>query len=87
MSDESQIPDHCICFALSDPGDTDFQTVCAHNHDKICSQCQILNDVIHEIRSAVETCCLSPDTKSELEYMIIKAVEGAIKTSILSETG
>lgn len=75
MSDESKIPDHCICFALSDPEDKDFQVVCAHNHDEICNQCQMLDDIISDIKSAVGTCCLAPDDKSEIEYMIVKALE------------
>ena len=37
--EESACPDHCRVFALSDANDADYQTLCNHEHDHACRDC------------------------------------------------
>ncbi|KAL9954031.1 hypothetical protein ACROYT_G041519 [Oculina patagonica] len=51
--EESKCPDHCRAFALSDANDADYRTVCDHNHDLGCLDCEALKDVIQEIQFSI----------------------------------
>lgn len=50
---ESKCPGHCRAFALSDANDADYRTVCDHNHDLGCLDCEALKDVVQEIQFSI----------------------------------
>ena len=51
--EESACPDHCRVFALSDAKDADYQTLCNHEHDYACRDCDSLKEVIQEIQRSI----------------------------------
>ena len=51
--EESACPDHCRVFALSDADDADYQTLCNHEHDHACRDCDSLKEVIQEIQCSI----------------------------------
>ena len=51
--EESACPDHCRVFALSDVKDADYQTLCNHEHDHACRDCDSLKEVIQEIQRSI----------------------------------
>lgn len=51
--EESECPDHCRAFALSDANDADYCIDCNHVHDRACQSCEALKEVIQEIQSAI----------------------------------
>ena len=51
--EESACPDHCRVFALSDANDADYQTLCNHEHDHACRDCDSLKEVIQEIQRSI----------------------------------
>ena len=52
---KSRVPDHCICFSLSDPTSSSFSTSCLnHDHDQLCSECLYLAQTLEEIRETIE---------------------------------
>ena len=51
--EESACPDHCRVFALSDANDADYQTLCNHEHDHVCRDCDSLKEVIQEIQRSI----------------------------------
>ena len=46
---QSNIPDHCRAYALSDPKDKDYQMTSPHDHLKICDRCELLSSVLADI--------------------------------------
>ena len=46
---QSNIPDHCKAYALSDPKDKDYQMTSSHDHLKICDRCELLASVLADI--------------------------------------
>ena len=75
ISDSTTVPDHCRCFALSDSKDCDFKVICDHEHNDICSQCHILEDVVSEIESAMQHCELEDADQAELKFLLKKSLE------------
>ena len=51
--EESACPDHCRVFPLSDANDADYQTLCNHEHDHACRDCDSLKEVIQEIQRSI----------------------------------
>ena len=51
VSKQSNIPDHCRAYALSDPRDKDYQIICTHNHLETCDRCYLLSSVLAEIHA------------------------------------
>ena len=51
--EESACPDHCRVFTLSDANDADYQTLCSHEHDHACRDCDSLKEVIQEIQRSI----------------------------------
>ena len=54
QDDESQCPDHCRKFGLSDPNDPDFQEHCAHHHTLSCPQYDDNTSCLEKIRQIVK---------------------------------
>ena len=53
VAKESSIPDHCRQYALSDPQNAAFKTVCNHTHDDRCDRCEELSMGLREIDRAI----------------------------------
>ena len=51
---ESQCPDHCRKFGLSDPNDLDFQEQCTHQHTRSCPQCEEITLCLEKIHLTVK---------------------------------
>ncbi|KAK3745995.1 hypothetical protein QZH41_005779 [Actinostola sp. cb2023] len=76
ISMSSSVPDHCRVYALSDPNDPDYTTVCDHVHDDKCDRCSHLASVVTEIEQVVqEADCAVIDTKEELIYVVSQATQ------------
>ena len=54
VSKQSNIPDHCTAYALSDPKDKDYQMTCPHDHLDPCDRCECLASVLADIHDALE---------------------------------
>ncbi|KAK3747366.1 hypothetical protein QZH41_005267 [Actinostola sp. cb2023] len=53
QDDSNQCPDHCRPFALSDPEDSDYKTVCDHTHDLACTDCESLADAVQDVQPEI----------------------------------
>ena len=54
VSKQSNIPDHCRAYALSEPRDKDYQIICPPDHLETCDRCYLLSSVLAEIHDAIE---------------------------------
>jgi len=74
---ESTVPDHCRVYALSDPNDKDFQSICTHSHLDTCDRCALHTSVLGEIENALqeiaENVCISTDIKEKLTFLVAQA--------------
>ena len=52
VSKQSNIPDHCRAYALSDPKDKDYQMTCPNDHLDTCDCCEMLVLVLADIHDA-----------------------------------
>lgn len=70
------MPDHCRKYALSDPKDKDFQSICTHEHLDTCDRCESLTSVLNEVESAVQEMSshdVALDLKEELTFVTSQA--------------
>lgn len=67
--------DHCRSYALSDPGDSDYQSACNHHHDSLYDRCTKLTNTISCIEEALEKQSenLTDDMKEELMFRVRQA--------------
>ncbi|KAK3700601.1 hypothetical protein QZH41_010510 [Actinostola sp. cb2023] len=70
QNDSSQCPDHCRPFALSDPEDSDYKTVCDHTHDLACTDCESLADAVQDVQSEIRnnSSRLGKEKEEDLQY-------------------
>ena len=54
QDDESQCPDHCRKFGLSDPNDPDFQQHCAHQHTHSCPKCNDITSCLEKVHQIIK---------------------------------
>ena len=76
VAKESNIPDHCRTYALSDPTDKDFQSICAHDQLENCDRCELLASVLDDIGQAVQKMPgsnIRRDINEELTFVEIQA--------------
>ena len=76
--DESPCPDHCRCFALSDPQNTEFKGSCAHQHQVRCDRCEDLKSTIQSIADQIESSLVnlySEEQKEDLKHDFRQAQE------------
>ena len=50
----ARVADHCSVYTLSDPSDSALKQQCDHEHNKLCDQCEALNDALQEVGEAVQ---------------------------------
>ena len=77
MSKESCVADHCRQYALSDPKDRDFQTLCEHQHTKRCDLCDALTTSLSDIEKALAMTTeenIGKDAKEELSFIPDQAI-------------
>ena len=66
----SRVPDHCICFSLSDPSSNSFTASCSnHIHDQICSECSSLEQTLYDINHSIKNI---KDTEEEVKRKMYK---------------
>ncbi|CAF4144347.1 unnamed protein product, partial [Rotaria magnacalcarata] len=54
VSSESNVPDHCSTFALSDITSKCWQRNCDHDHDQQCDRCELLKITLAKLRAFIE---------------------------------
>lgn len=65
----SRIADHCIIFALSDHKDGSFRERSEHEHDLHCDRCEMLNNVLGDIRLQIDNTDFTSDLeRSEISF-------------------
>ena len=80
VSKQSNIPDHCRAYALSDPRDKDYQIICPNDHLETCDRCYLVSSVLAEIHDAIEKMSdsnVSSDVVEEVNF-----IEGQAKQNI-----
>ncbi|KAK3739291.1 hypothetical protein QZH41_007138 [Actinostola sp. cb2023] len=70
QDNSSRCPDHCRPFALSDPEDSDYKTVCDHTHDLACTDCKSLADAVQDVQSEIRnnSSRLGKEKEEDLQY-------------------
>ena len=80
---ESQCPDHCRKFGLSDPSDTDFQEQCSQNHALRCPQCDDVTSCLQNVQEIVKNGenvnFYNKEQQDDFLYDINKASEAIIQ--------
>lgn len=69
------MPDHCRAFALSDPKDPAYQSLCDHDHNEACDRCDLLSETLVDIEAglAAQTGNLSSVENEELLFRVKQA--------------
>ena len=73
VSKQSTIPDHCRAYALSDPKDKDYQSICEHDHLETCDRCELLASVLDDIDEALQKMSssnIASDIIEELTFIV-----------------
>ena len=78
---QSNIPDHCRAYALSDPKDKDYQMICPHDHLDTYDRCELLVSVLAVIPGALEMFD-SNMSRDVIEELIL--ITGQAKQNILA---
>jgi len=75
VSESSTTADHCRSYALSDPKDSHFQSVCDHEHHANCDRCNLLTNTMDNVEKelAEQADNLSEELKEELTFRIRQA--------------
>ena len=80
---ESNCPDHCRKFALSDSVDSDFAEKCTHKHTEKCAECNAFTSCLHEIKKVVKDGSIltlySTEQQGDLLYEVEKATESILR--------
>ena len=80
VSKQSNIPDHCRAYSLSDPKEKDYQIICPHDHLEICDRCDSLASVLADIHHAPEKMSDSNGSSDVVEEL--NFIEGQAKQNI-----
>ena len=80
VSKQSNIPDHCRAYALSDPKEKDYQIICPHDHLEICDRCDLLASVLADIHDALENMSDSNGSSDVVEEL--NFIEGQARQNI-----
>ncbi|KAK3730271.1 hypothetical protein QZH41_016443, partial [Actinostola sp. cb2023] len=76
ISSSSPVADHCCAYALSDEKEAAFCTTCQHEHDQVCSHCEMLKEVLFLIQEYVnKDLSLDEDELVDLRYTSQRSVE------------
>ena len=80
VSKQSNIPDHCRAYALSDPRDKDYQTICPLDRLETCARCSdLLSSVLAKIHDAIEK---MSDSNVSSDPVELNFIEGQGKQNI-----
>ena len=72
VTTESNVPDHCIPFSLSDPKEPLLKNKCQHLHNHRCPMCDKLKNALQEIESSL-TCVSDLEEYDNLHFLYIQA--------------
>ena len=61
--------------ALNDSKEASFKITCDHSHDKSCTKCEELKDVIHSIKSCLDSLNITENELDDLRYTYQLAVQ------------
>ena len=75
MSESSPVADHCSTHALNDSKDADYSTPCDHIHDKACSHCEELKDVLQNVENFLIDVKFTEEELDDLRYDYHQAVQ------------
>ena len=78
-AEESECPDHCRKFALSDPVDPCFNHQCLHSHNMLCEQCEQLKATLDEMEESIKkhsSHLYSQEQKHDLLYDFERSKNG-----------
>ncbi len=75
ITENSNVADHCLVYALSDQNEELHSITCCHQHDQSCSSCEDLKNIIKEIKSSLPVAQLSNEDHDNLTYLIEQAVQ------------
>lgn len=78
VSSSSNVADHCINYALSDPSEKAHAVQCDHTHDEFCASCEQLKSVINDLQSFLGCVELSDEDHYDLLYTYEQAVKAII---------
>ena len=83
QADDSECPDHCRKFGLSDPNDPDFQDQCTHQHTLHCPQCDEITCCLQNMQQIVKdsrtVSFYSKEQQDDFLYDIQKASDAIIQ--------
>ena len=70
IANNSEVADHCRAYALSYPNETDYITVCHHEHNMKCDRCRLFPDALTEVGAALEDVECSAEEREDMEYVL-----------------
>ena len=72
---EESCTDHCVTYALNDPGNQQFQSRCQHVHDVQCSTCMSLEKIMDKTVAEINHVSMSEEQKSRLRHECMQNIE------------
>ena len=77
ITEASEVADHCVAHALSDPREEKFCHTCNHLHNHVCCSCEGLKSVVSSIQVALnyQTVTLAVDERDDLMYACQQAIQ------------
>ena len=75
VSESSSVADHCSTYSLNDSNDAAYSTPCDHTHDKACSHCEELKDVLLNVEKFLNDVKLTEEELDDLRYDYHQAVQ------------
>jgi len=78
IAEASDVADHCITYALSDPKEASFCDVCNdHEHSNACSSCKGLRSILSGIEAALNSkpSNLSDEDHDDMMYSCQQAIQ------------
>ena len=68
MTESSPVADHCSTHSLNDSKDAEYKTPCNHTHDRVCSSCEELKEVLLSIKNVLNEVKGNEDELEDLKY-------------------
>ena len=68
MTESSPVADHCSTYSLNDSKDAEYKTPCNHTHDRVCSSCEELKEVLLSIKNVLNEVKGNEDELEDLKY-------------------
>jgi len=75
VSTATNVADHCVSYALSDPTEESLLAKCTHPHDQCCQSCEQVKSAISEMESLLLCTKTSTEDQDDLLYIYQQAVQ------------